>query len=154
MLPQLQGYPPLITMPWSAETTPEIPMSPFKIELEPAYENVAAARRFVAERLDGAADRRVVDDLRLAASELVTNAVEHGENDRVVVELGVNPDLVSLSVTSRSPHDDVAPVSDWTVANAGEITGRGLGIVRTLADDISVSRGGGMLTIRLERRLN
>jgi anti-sigma regulatory factor (Ser/Thr protein kinase) len=130
-------------------------MNAFKIELEPAYENVAAARRFVAERLDGmAADRCVVDDLRLAASELVTNALEHGEHEPVVVELGVNTGVVSLSVTSRSPHDHVAPVSDWSVAHADEITGRGLGIVRTLADDVSVSRGGGMLTITVERRLH
>jgi anti-sigma regulatory factor (Ser/Thr protein kinase) len=130
-------------------------MNAFKIELEPAYENVAAARRFVTERLDGvAADRCVVDDLRLAASELVTNALEHGEHEPVVVELGVNTGVVSLSVTSRSPHDHVAPVSDWSVAHADEITGRGLGIVRTLADDVSVTRGGGMLTITVERRLH
>lgn len=128
--------------------------SPLKIELEPAYENVAAARRFVAERLDGmAADRCIVDDLRLAASELVTNALEHGEHEPVVVALEVSTGVVSLSVTSRSPHDHVAPVSDWAVADAAEITGRGLGIVRTLADDVSVSRGGGMLTITVERRL-
>ena len=54
-------------------------------------------------------------------------------------------------VTAR--YDHVAPVCDWTVADADEITGRGLGIVRTLADDVSVSRGGGMLTITIERRL-
>jgi anti-sigma regulatory factor (Ser/Thr protein kinase) len=129
-------------------------MSPFRIELEPAYENVAAARRFVADRLNGvAADRRIVDDLRLAASELVTNALGHGEHEPVVVELGVNTGVVSLSVTSRSPDDHVAPVSDWIVADADEITGRGLGIVRTLADDVSVWRGGGLLTITVERRL-
>ena len=32
-------------------------MVPFKIELEPALENVAAARRFVSERLDGVAPK-------------------------------------------------------------------------------------------------
>jgi anti-sigma regulatory factor (Ser/Thr protein kinase) len=128
--------------------------NPAKIELEPAFENVAAARRFVADRLDGVvADADIVDDLRLAASELVTNAVEHGDPRRVVVELGVETGVVSLSVTSHSPHDNVAPVSDWTVADASDIAGRGLGIVRTLADDVLVSRGGGRLTITLERRL-
>jgi anti-sigma regulatory factor (Ser/Thr protein kinase) len=128
--------------------------NPAKIELEPAFENVAAARRFVADRLDGVvADADIVDDLRLAASELVTNAVEHGDPRRVVVELGVETGVVSLSVTSHSPHDNVAPVSDWAVADAAETAGRGLGIVRTLADDVVVSRGGGRLTITLERRL-
>ena len=120
----------------------------------PAFENVATARRFVADRLSGVAtDSGIVDDFRLAASELVTNAVEHGNHQKVIVELAVNPGKVSLSVTSHSPYDNVAPVSDWTVADADEITGRGLGIVRTLADDVSVSRGGGMLTITIERRL-
>jgi anti-sigma regulatory factor (Ser/Thr protein kinase) len=129
-------------------------MVPDKIELEPAFENVATARRFVADRLSGvAADSGIVDDFRLAASELVTNAVEHGNHQKVVVELAVNPGMVSLSVTSHSPYDHVAPVCDWTVADADEITGRGLGIVRTLADGVSVSRGGGMLTITIERRL-
>jgi anti-sigma regulatory factor (Ser/Thr protein kinase) len=128
-------------------------MNPAKIELDPAFENVATARRFVADRLDGAADACLVDDLRLAASELVTNAVEHGNHEPVVVELEVDTDVVSLSVTSHSPHDHVAPVSDWAVADSAEITGRGLGFVRTLADDVSVSRGGGLLTITVERRL-
>jgi anti-sigma regulatory factor (Ser/Thr protein kinase) len=133
-------------------------MNPDKIELESAFENVAAARRFVAERLTDrlngvAADDEVVDDLRLAASELVTNAVEHGNDQPVVLELDVDTGVVSLSVTSHSPHDRVAPVSEWAVADAGEITGRGLGIVRTVADGVSVSRGGGMLTITVERRL-
>jgi len=58
-----------------------------------------------------------------------------------------------LSVTSHSLDDNVAPVAEWTVAHADEITGRGLGIVRTLADDVSVSRGGGRLTITVARRL-
>lgn len=133
-------------------------MNPDKIELEPAFENVAAARRFVAERLTErlngvGVDQCVVDDLRLAASELVTNAVEHGNHLPVVVELEVDTGVVSLSVTSHSPQDRVAPVSEWAVAGAGQITGRGLGIVRTLADGVSVSRGGGMLTITVERRL-
>jgi anti-sigma regulatory factor (Ser/Thr protein kinase) len=140
-------------MSWSREPLREA-IVPYKIELEPAFENVAAARRFVAERLDGVSpDSRIVDDFRLATSELVTNAVEHGNHERVIIELAVKPDLVSLSVTSHSPYDHVAPVCDWSVADADEITGRGLGIVRTLADDVSVSRGGGMLTITIERRL-
>ena len=140
-------------MSWSREPLPEATV-PSKIELEPAFENVATARRFVSERLDGVApDSGIVDDLRLAASELVTNAVEHGNSQRVIIELAVNPEVVSLSVTSHSPYDHVAPVCDWTVADAEQITGRGLGIVRTLADDVSVSRGGGMLTITIERRL-
>ncbi len=129
-------------------------LNPARIELEPAFENVEAARRFVAERLDGVvADPDIVDDIRLAASELVTNAVEHGDFRRVVVELAVDTGVVSLSVTSHSPHDHLAPVSDWVIANPEQIAGRGLGIVRTLADDVSVSRGGGRLTITLERRL-
>ena len=140
-------------MSWSREPLREA-TAPHKIELEPAFENVATARRFVADRLGGfAPDSGIVDDFRLAASELVTNAVEHGNHERVIVELAVRPDMVSLSVTSHSPYDHVAPVCDWAVADANEITGRGLGIVRNLADDVSVTRGGGMLTITVERRL-
>ena len=129
-------------------------MKPAKIELEPAFENVATARRFVAELLDDvAADADIVEDLQLAASELVTNAVEHGDPRPVVVEVVVDTGVVSLSVSSQSPYDSVAPVSDWIIADAEATSGRGLGIVRTLADDVSVSRGGGRLTITLERRL-
>ena len=115
---------------------------------------MAAARQFVADRLVGVvADADVVADIRLAASELVTNAVEHGNSQPVEVVLAVDTGVVSLSVTSHSPHDNLAPVSAWAVAGPNEITGRGLGIVRTLADDVSVSRGGGRLTITLERHL-
>jgi anti-sigma regulatory factor (Ser/Thr protein kinase) len=115
---------------------------------------VATARRFVVDRLArDAVGRTIVEELTLAASELVTNAIEHGQLRPVVLEVGMTRDVVCLSVTSHSPDDDVAPVSQWAVAETNQIAGRGLGIVRALADDVSVSRGHGQLTITLERRL-
>ena len=130
-------------------------INPDRIVLEPAFENVAAARRFVVDRLEGLElNAELIDDLRLATSELVTNAVEHGEARPVVVELGVDSDVVSLSVTSHSRGDAIGPVSDWAVAGAAEVAGRGLGIVRSLADEVAVSRGDGCLTITVARQLN
>jgi hypothetical protein len=45
----------------------------------------------------------------------------------------------------------VDPSSQWQVAEPGAITGRGLGIVRALADRIRVCRQGDQLRIEIER---
>jgi anti-sigma regulatory factor (Ser/Thr protein kinase) len=111
---------------------------------EPAF--AITARMFVvtAARHHGA-DERVLEDLRLAASELFTNAVEHGasavrfsvagdERGTVVRAEGVG----SLTDPGAAPGDDV-----WTVT-------RRLDVLATLFDDLNViDEDPGTVEIRL-----
>ncbi|MCB0966566.1 MAG: ATP-binding protein [Ilumatobacter sp.] len=124
------------------------------IVLEADASQVAHARRFVRRTLTDA-DPAVLDDIQLIVSELFTNAVEHGSADSVEVVLAVSGGIVSVTVDSRGPTPGVGPASEWAVADPEALNGRGLGIVRQLADELVVERNGDefLVTARLETRL-
>ncbi|MDO8388960.1 MAG: ATP-binding protein [Actinomycetota bacterium] len=113
------------------------------------------ARSFVGVTLrDGGASQRAVDDFRLVVSELVANLVEHGDGAGfdVYVEgpvagawvLGIECAVAAAGASLPDPHA-------WAVADPDEASGRGLGIVRTLMDDITLEAADGRLTIRCIR---
>jgi anti-sigma regulatory factor (Ser/Thr protein kinase) len=115
--------------------------------------NVAEARRFVRRTLGECEADVVVTDLELVASELFTNAIEHGNGDDIDVTVTCDGSRVTVTVTSHGGAEQVAPSDEWEVADPSSITGRGLGIVRALADRIDVRRRRGELRILVERRL-
>ena len=99
-----------------------------------------ARRRIVSDLIAIHVDETALDDVALVVSELVSNAVRHG---RAVPGTGVSigwecgEDSLQLRVTDGgsvegSPH----------VRRAGpkDTTGRGLAVVRSLADDWGVER--------------
>ena len=125
--------------------------------------SVPMARRYVRRAVrrllppDGSVDRTVVDalsaDLELAASELVTNAVEHGRGESVELSVSSDGGAVTLEVVSDGEVERLGPSKDWQIADVGSTTGRGLGIVRALSDRVAVHRADGTVSIRLERDL-
>lgn len=110
------------------------------VVLEAATSQVAVARRFVRQALAGVVPDEVAADLQLIVSELFTNAVQYGSSDRVSVTVAIGPDEAGVTVDSGSPAPTVGPVDTWQVADEAEISGRGLGIVRRLADVVRVER--------------
>ncbi|MAT06596.1 MAG: ATP-binding protein [Acidimicrobiaceae bacterium] len=109
------------------------------LEADPAQ--VSHARRFVrlAAECD---DPAVIDDLQLIVSELFTNAVEHGVADTVQIAVSQRNDDLSVTVDSRGPTPGVGPATRWRVADPDALNGRGLGIVRHLADELVVEHDG------------
>jgi PAS domain S-box-containing protein len=98
------------------------------------------ARRAV-ERLCGSLEATVVEQLKLLATELVTNSCRHAaaKGDPIALVLGIDEGLVRLSVTDTGPGFDAPsgrPDPD------GE-SGRGLFIVDAIADHWGVDRVGG-----------
>lgn len=122
------------------------------VELEAQMANVSAARRFVRKELEGRAPEEAVSDLMLATSELVTNAFEHGSRQPVRLTVRSGEDEASITVVSGGEGGRVGDVETWTTAQADRISGRGLGIVREIADDIDVDRSNGNLAITVRRR--
>jgi anti-sigma regulatory factor (Ser/Thr protein kinase) len=122
------------------------------VELEAHMANVSAARRFVRSELEGRAPADAVTDLMLATSELVTNAFEHGAPQPVRLTVRSNREEASITVVSAGEGSRVPDVDEWTTAQADRISGRGLGIVREIADDIKVERSGGSVAITVHRR--
>ncbi len=115
-----------------------------------------AARRFVADQLaESGAEPSDVADVVLVVGELVTNVIEHTPGARhVVVGVGSTGDTWTLEVASPAP-DPTALVwspEAWAVADQRAASGRGLGIVARLMDEVSTSARDGQIVIRLRRR--
>jgi anti-sigma regulatory factor (Ser/Thr protein kinase) len=96
-----------------------------------APESVSAARHFVVDLLSDV-PRGVVDAVAVMVSELATNCVRH--TDTVfTVDVDHDPRRIRVEVTDQG---DGAPT--LRVPDADEPTGRGLRIVRELADAFGV----------------
>ena len=90
------------------------------------------ARRLVADQVTEWGLDDVRDDLRLIASELVTNALIHTSGP-VEISLSTGPDHVRIEVSDPST---VAP--EVTQADPDDDHGRGLAIVASLSRDWGV----------------
>ena len=77
----------------------------------------------------------LIEDAVVSVSELVTNAVHHGLPP-VKLLLRRRPGQVRMDVDDASPD----PIPDRSQADDLAESGRGLGIVRTLADDVGVEQ--------------
>ncbi|GAA3493731.1 hypothetical protein GCM10019016_009680 [Streptomyces prasinosporus] len=89
---------------------------------------VGMARRLTAARLRYCGLEALVDDATLIVSELVTNAIQHGDGDQITFTMTVRDGFLSLAVHGETP---CRPV----VRNAPEDAecGRGLFLVDCLA---------------------
>lgn len=107
------------------------------IELPPSLDAAALARRYVGEHADGL-DPDLVYDAQLLVTELVANAVKHGQ-PAITLQLRLDPPGIGVRV-----HDDgkELPVIGGDVAPE-QPHGRGLRIVSTLASDWGVETSPG-----------
>ena len=115
-----------------------------------------AARQFVTEllRSRGAPDD-VIGDYSLVVSELVTNVIEHSDGFQVEIIVDVDdPEWWVLEVVGGAPVvPKQMPIPEmWTVADANEVSGRGLGIVRHLMDDVVTDVTPDRISVRCRRR--
>ncbi len=121
------------------------------IRLAAVEASVPEARRLVAGALlHRTLPRRVVDDLVLATSELVSNAVLHGCGDDVAIAVREADGSVEVSVTSAGPAD-VGPVHAWSMPPPGAIGGRGLALVRSVVDRVDTTTDGEQFTVTVVR---
>ena len=123
------------------------------IVLDADTSQVAAARRFVRRLLGDSVPADVASDLQLIASELFTNAVEHGVAPTVELAVESTDQYAGVVVTSGGTAGGVGPVVDWSVAAADAANGRGLGIVRRLSDEVIVERERDRFVVTARRSL-
>jgi anti-sigma regulatory factor (Ser/Thr protein kinase) len=114
-----------------------------------------AARQFVSETLRAhGASPQLIKDYALVVSELTTNIIEHGDGSRLVIYLDVaDPEWWEVEVVggaSTTPAQLLEPET-WTVAGVDDVSGRGLGIVRHLMNDISTGSNAGQVSVRCRR---
>ena len=101
-----------------------------RIDLPRAPEAGLLARDFVDEHFAGRMSERAAGDLRLVVSELVTNAVVHGEGE-IVLEAKVDGDVVHVEVIDEG-HRAIGAIHPRD-PEALDTGGRGLRIVASLA---------------------
>lgn len=118
--------------------------------------SLPAARRYVADELTRlGASPDVVNDYRLAISELVTNVVEHGGAELLDVRVRASSTWWDVAVVGgRSLPGELATPEGWLVAAPFDRSGRGLGIVRHVMDQIQIDSDDGRLCVHcLKRRV-
>ena len=121
-------------------------------------DEVAVARLAVVDHLSSrGVSSVVVDDMELVTSELVTNAIVHPRpigRPGVVVHIHLDvSDAVVLSVANVGPADAIPAIDDWHPASPAALSGRGLGIVRRLCDDVAVEQHGEHAVVTCRRHL-
>lgn len=114
------------------------------------------ARRDVVDFLtECGADSETVERASLIASELASNAIQAapGRTYQLALRL-IDPNAVSLSVRNHTSGGRVPPErSQWRPADDQAIRGRGLSIVDSLSDEVTVEVGGDEVTITCWFRL-
>ena len=118
--------------------------------------SAGAARRFVAEilRINGGSNG-VVADFALVVSELTTNIIEHGDGSSLIIFVDVSdPGSWGLEVVGGQCRADsrVLRPETWAVAGADDTSGRGLGIVRHLMDEVSADSRDDQVSIRCRKQ--
>jgi anti-sigma regulatory factor (Ser/Thr protein kinase) len=86
--------------------------------------------RSAIRQLAGLCSPGMIDQLTLVASELVTNAVQHGRASGAAVAVSVGPERVVIEVASSGPPFDRSAIRDSPGVNGGF----GLRVVDALAD--------------------
>jgi len=96
----------------------------------------------------------ILDDIELATSELVTNAVLHPVPSEHHVRIRVEVDThITLSVANYGPVHAIPPIEHWVPAPPSAMSGRGLGIVRRITDEARVLQDGAWTVVSCARRL-
>jgi anti-sigma regulatory factor (Ser/Thr protein kinase) len=119
-------------------------------KIDPQPEAPAEARRIIAEELSSRLSARVLDDIKLMVSELVTNGVVHGGDgagDAVMLDLSVNGDI-RCRILDHGP-GFAAGLGHASPARTG---GWGLGLVEQLSDRWGMERSSHRTEVWFERR--
>jgi len=119
---------------------------------------VAAVRHAVVDHLaQRAVPTWVIDDMELVISELVTNAIIHPRpperTDRAVQVRVAVTDGIEVLVANHGDAATIPRIDRWAPAPAFAPSGRGLGIVRRLCDQVSVDQSGEWAVITCHRQL-
>ena len=109
--------------------------------------SIGEARDFARSVLRaGAFDEATIHDVTLAVSELVTNAVGHGSGGPISVQIETAPhEIVCVVGSTGGPLPDPAT---WTFPGFSGPTGRGLAIVRALAESVVADVDGTTVSVR------
>ena len=118
-------------------------MEAIELSLPPAATAAGQARNEVTARLASRVGTRILEDVRLLVTELITNALRHGRlraGDRVSVKASIDGDVVRIEVHDPGRDGEVAQRAPGPRGG-----GYGLYLVEQLAKRWGVDRHDGTL---------
>ncbi|WP_128380760.1 PAS domain S-box protein [Streptomyces cavernae] len=130
LLPDADGHNDDVTL--LLTQLPAAPLAAVSTELPAVPESVPAGRAFLSRTLTAWDCAEPADDARLLLSEILTNAVLHAQGP-IGLHLCRTATELTVEISDRSPH---LPQPRWSAED--EESGRGLILVRSLADDWGV----------------
>ncbi len=115
-----------------------------------------ARRGFVSWLEESEVYGEVADELAVAFSELVANAVDaaQGSDRQVTVGSWFDDDDIVLEVVNPIDPASPAVIARWDLDDALRAGGRGLVIVRAYTDDVTVSSTADTVVVRCRRHLD
>jgi anti-sigma regulatory factor (Ser/Thr protein kinase) len=128
---------------WLSEPFDDV-RPPLQMQMVATDRNVSLARRRLRDWLTADVSPELVEDLVLAVYEAMTNAVEHGYADcpHGPVRLQARRSSAHLQIT-------VSDDGSWRVPTDDRFRGRGLPLIRLLADDVHIAAGPDGTVVRL-----
>ncbi len=90
----------------------------------------------------------MLTDIQLAVSELVTNGFVHGNGGAITIEIASTPDQITCVVVSPGRGRPLPDPALWISPVGGGPTGRGLAIVREVADEVAVESNGDLVEVK------
>lgn len=127
-----------------------------KQTFEVAPDSARAVRNYIGEILhQRGASETVIRDFQLVVSELVANVIEHCDGSELTVFSDFSdPQWWDIGVVGGKSMDGklMGQPETWTIAGNGHTSGRGLGIVRQLMDDIITDTTDGRVSVQCRRR--
>lgn len=128
-------------------------LGPIEYRFAPSLPAIRLARHILANwlELQPGVDVDGIDDLLVACSELVTNAVRHAVGDVVSLRVLADGDSVVLEIEDDG---DGFAWPAWNIADVGDDDehGRGLFIVEALTDEVEVVTSRGRTVVRCRKR--
>jgi serine/threonine-protein kinase RsbW len=131
------------------------------IPSNPVFERVVRASAAEVGSAFGFSEERI-EDLKLAISEAVNNAIDHGNareaSKLVAVVFEIDGEKLEIRISDEGPGVERVDVSrrvvDEANLDAGRLRGFGMYLISELVDDLEVSSShrGTVLTLRLYRR--
>ncbi len=86
-------------------------------------------------------------DIELVVSELASNAIAASDGEPYEVSGRVHGQELRVSVSNSAPLSTPPPPSKWGPEDVLAPSGRGLSIVRGIADHVTVTRDGGIVCV-------
>lgn len=125
------------------------------IKIASEMKNLSKVRQFIDRVTNGSNfSPEQIFDIKVAASEAVSNAIEHGSpngtKNKVLVETEYNNDFLKLEVSDEGTFKPRMPVDDPTFPHH---RGRGVTFMLALMDEVNISEGKTGTTVKLIKRV-